>query len=214
MGALLFALPACLKDKSNKSSKKNEKASVSRTKNAEYLSRGKVSDFDERIKKFVYKTDQEFDDSDASVAGSYSTAGTNNQLNWQSIKNDPEHHVLTVQFDFDKYHVTAAKHAKLEENIVDIKRKLADGKTVVVEGHACDSAGSKVYNMALSEKRAHAIADHLIASGIPAAHLKIVGRGSELLIIEPDPARTPKQERIAQGPNRRVEIYAIDKTTS
>ena len=51
--------------------------------------------------------------------------------------------------------------------------------TIVIEGHSCHSAGSKTYNMVLSERRAKAVSDRLVAAGIPADKIKIVSRGQE-----------------------------------
>ena len=49
---------------------------------------------------------------------------------------------------------------------------------VVVEGH-CDERGTREYNLALSEKRASAVADYFIANGIDCDRVRIIGYGKE-----------------------------------
>ena len=78
------------------------------------------------------------------------------------------------------------------------------GKNIVVEGHACHSAGSAIYNLALSEKRARYAAKKMTNSGTDSKYIKIAPRGHEMPIIKDG-------NREAQTVNRRVEIFAIDR---
>ena len=108
----------------------------------------------------------------------------------------------TIYFDFDKFVIRKDQSDALSRNL-DILKKLTDeGKTIVVEGHACCSAGSDAYNMILSEKRARAIANWLIKKGLKRKQLKTVGRGYELCIVTGG-------SREEQAPNRRVEFYVL-----
>lgn len=50
--------------------------------------------------------------------------------------------------------------------------------TFVIEGHT-DSRGSSLYNLELSERRANAIRDLLIAKGVPKERLRAIGRGED-----------------------------------
>ena len=77
------------------------------------------------------------------------------------------------------------------------------GKIIVIEGHACHSAGSRAYNMALSERRARFAASRFSEAGISSTDIKIAPRGQEMPIVKGG----GRQE---QAPNRRVEIFAID----
>ena len=77
------------------------------------------------------------------------------------------------------------------------------GKVIVVEGHACDSAGSAIYNMALSERRAKFIALQFTQAGIEKMNIKIAARGQEMPVHNGG-------NRHEQAVNRRVEVYAID----
>ncbi|WP_456341880.1 OmpA family protein [Thermovibrio sp.] len=46
----------------------------------------------------------------------------------------------------------------------------------MVEGHT-DNTGSAEYNLKLSKKRAQAVANYLIAKGVPADRIEVVGYG-------------------------------------
>ena len=80
---------------------------------------------------------------------------------------------------------------------------IKQGKTIVIEGHACHSAGSAIYNLALSEKRARHVAQKFAEAGIDSCNIKIAPRGQEMPIVK-------EGNRKQQAPNRRVEIFAID----
>ena len=92
--------------------------------------------------------------------------------------------------------LTAASAAEL----LAIKREIAErpASEVVVIGHT-DSVGSTDANDKLSQKRAAAVREILVAAGIPAQKIETAGRGErELLVISGDEVAEPK--------NRRVEI--------
>jgi outer membrane protein OmpA-like peptidoglycan-associated protein len=114
----------------------------------------------------------------------------------------------TIYFGFNKDKVDKLEKEKVAHNIEKTKQLLADAKSldskakIVVEGHACDSAGSDAYNMSLSERRAKEISDQLVAAGIAREDIKTVGRGSEMRVVK-------EGNRDEQWPNRRVEIHLI-----
>lgn len=114
-----------------------------------------------------------------------------------------EYGLKTIYFDFDKHAVRPDQRSILEYDVKRIKDLTGKNLTVVIEGHACKFAGSALYNMMLSEKRASAIADYLAEKGITRDHLKIVGRGYELCIV-------PEGDMEQQSPNRRVEFYVLE----
>ncbi|MBI2344823.1 OmpA family protein [Candidatus Dependentiae bacterium] len=109
----------------------------------------------------------------------------------------------TLYFDFDKDYIKPNEETKLEQDIAEAKKMIKKGKTIVIEGHACHSAGSRAYNMALSERRARFVASRFAEAGINAADIKIAPRGQEMPVIKGG-------NREQQAPNRRVEIFAID----
>lgn len=109
----------------------------------------------------------------------------------------------TVYFDFDQYKIKPEQKAALERNVVKIKQAVAaDNTYIVVEGHACKSAGTPRYNTMLSERRAQEVKKVLVKHGIPAEKIKTVGRGSEM-------CKVPTGTREQQAPNRRVEFYIV-----
>lgn len=120
----------------------------------------------------------------------------------------------TVFFDFDKYAIKKDQEVAVDQDIKAVKTALAvaekEGKkvTAIVEGHACHSAGSASYNLALSEKRAKVLKDRLVEGGIPSSQIKVVGRGQECPSIGKD-GKPVTGTREQQWPNRRDEINLI-----
>ena len=108
----------------------------------------------------------------------------------------------TVYFDFDEHGIRPDQKPVLEYDLKKVK-ELTEKGTVVVEGHACRYAGSALYNMMLSEKRAKKVADFLIKKGVPGDKLKVVGRGYEMCVVADGDIEQ-------QAPNRRVEFYVLD----
>lgn len=116
-------------------------------------------------------------------------------------KDSASYGLKRIYYDFDQYDVRPDQAAAIKHNVAIAKKLAAKGLIIVIEGHACNSAGSSVYNMMLSEKRAQALADYLVANGVDGKQVRVVGRGSELCLI-------PSGNQEQQAPNRRVEIYA------
>lgn len=77
-----------------------------------------------------------------------------------------------------------------------LKTRKGSGKTVRIEGHA-DASGTAAANMVLSERRAMAVKDYLVALGADPAMLVPVGLGSTV-------PKNPNDPLAAE--NRRVEI--------
>lgn len=114
-------------------------------------------------------------------------------------------------FDFDKYVVKSDEDKLVDANIASAKKLLAEGKnaSVIIEGHSCHAAGSRTYNLVLSEKRAKNISDRFVAAGVPSDCIKIVARGQEC------PEKDGLGKEISgsieqQGPNRRSEVRVIN----
>ncbi|MFA6066609.1 MAG: OmpA family protein [Candidatus Babeliaceae bacterium] len=119
-----------------------------------------------------------------------------------SLLENDNHILKTIYFDFDQYVIRQDQQSALSYNLENIRSIAAEGKIIVIEGHACDSAGSPAYNMALSHKRAQHLYNYLIKHGIPANKLKVVGRGNEMCVVQ---GGTREQ----QAPNRRVEMHVL-----
>ena len=73
--------------------------------------------------------------------------------------------------------------------------------TLLVEGHA-DERGTREYNLALSERRAKAVEDFLVASGVSSFNIEVVGYGEE------KPVDVAANES-AWSKNRRAELFFI-----
>lgn len=101
-----------------------------------------------------------------------------------------------VNFEFDSAKLTADSTAMLDEAVKILKRK--SGLEVEVVGHT-DSQGSDDYNQGLSERRAQAVADYLVAHGVNGANLSVKGYGKSQPLTDND----SKKGRAA---NRRVEL--------
>jgi len=118
-----------------------------------------------------------------------------------------------VYFAFDGYNIKKDQEATVAYDMAQIKESLAQAEqkgeapVVIIEGHACHSAGSAVYNLALSEKRAKVLADQLVVHGIAKEHIKIVGRGIEMPAVVNGHICTGNREQ--QAPNRRDEIRVM-----
>lgn len=69
-------------------------------------------------------------------------------------------------------------------------------KNILVEGHA-DASGSKVHNDALSSRRAQAVADILLATGIDPGAITASGRGSSAPVEQNDTEAGRSQNRRA-----------------
>jgi len=135
-------------------------------------------------------------------------------LNWESDASTPERNLRTVYFGFNKYGVANDQNDVIEQNALQISNALCEADSrgeelkVVVEAHACHSAGAPDYNMGLSQKRASTIADRLKAAGVPAERMQVVGRGQELpAVIDGKPVTGSREE---QWSNRRAQLYLVN----
>lgn len=101
---------------------------------------------------------------------------------------------LLFDFDSDKL------RAESRRNLDSLAKSLAGfgDSNLLLVGHT-DSVGTASYNLDLSQRRAGAVADYLIARGVPAARLATSGRG------ENDPIAANDTDADRQL-NRRVEV--------
>ena len=104
-----------------------------------------------------------------------------------------------ILFDFDKYSLKPETRQNLEELAPTLIKY--DDTDVLVLGHT-DNVGSDTYNESLSEKRANAVDNFLVAKGVASSRLKSEGYG------ETDPVASNETEEGRQL-NRRVEVVVI-----
>lgn len=126
---------------------------------------------------------------------------SNQLMEQERYANSSKHGLKAIYYDFNDPKIRQDQMDIVNRNLSIAKDLTAKGYEIVIEGHACDSAGSRDYNMHLSESRAQGIADHFVKSGFNKKRVSTVGRGCEMLIV----AQGTKEQ---QAPNRRVEIYA------
>lgn len=81
-----------------------------------------------------------------------------------------------IYFETDSYTLSPDAEQVLQQQATWLRANPAT--TVTVEGHA-DERGTREYNLALAERRAHAAAGYLAALGIDASRLSILSYGKE-----------------------------------
>lgn len=104
-----------------------------------------------------------------------------------------------VTFGFDSASLRPEFHGTLDRVAQTLREY---GQTLIeIAGHT-DSVGSEQYNQALSERRANAVADYLVARGVSRERLIVVGAG------ESRPVASNETEA-GRAENRRVEITVV-----
>jgi|GEM_PF-1451010 len=101
-----------------------------------------------------------------------------------------------VNFDFDKYNLTATARAILDQNIVVMKNYPA--VKIDLQGHT-DWIGTDEYNQKLSQRRADAVKSYLVKNGIEAARLTTSAWGESRPIAD-------NETEEGRFQNRRVEF--------
>jgi peptidoglycan-associated lipoprotein len=81
-----------------------------------------------------------------------------------------------VFFAFDRSDITPEAQEILARQADWLRRY--PNVAVTVEGH-CDERGTREYNLALGERRAQAVKNVLVASGIPASRISTISYGKE-----------------------------------
>jgi len=82
----------------------------------------------------------------------------------------------TVNFDFDKFSLTAEAKTILQKNAEWLKKN--PKIKIQIEGH-CDNRGTIEYNIALGEKRAATVKKYLIALGVKLDRINTISYGEE-----------------------------------
>jgi outer membrane protein OmpA-like peptidoglycan-associated protein len=108
-----------------------------------------------------------------------------------------------VLFDFDRDALTAPAEEKIGA-VAEIIVRLAPERTVSVEGHT-DSVGTEDYNLALSLRRAGAVESELLAGGVDASKVAMIGFG-ERFPVAPNEHADGRDNPEGRARNRRVEV--------
>jgi len=104
-------------------------------------------------------------------------------------------------FAFDKAELTADGKKNIEEYRKQLRPEIAEAYAGIIIGHT-DSTGRAEYNLGLSKRRAQAVSDYLVSTGVDANKLRVLGRGEEAPIAS-------NETSDGRAQNRRVEIIAI-----
>lgn len=105
---------------------------------------------------------------------------------------------VAATFFFDFNSVEPSSDAQTSAAFMAENRSRCSWRNFTVVGHT-DRAGSDAYNNKLSQRRGQAVADIMLAAGIPASDIVVSGKGeSDLRVQTIDGERTPA--------NRRVEV--------
>jgi peptidoglycan-associated lipoprotein len=102
-------------------------------------------------------------------------AGLSLELNGDS-DNGKAGGLKTVYFGFDSSDLDSSTKAEVEANAEFLKSNA--NVDIQVEGH-CDERGGRQYNLALGERRAKAIRDQLVASGVESKRITTISYGNE-----------------------------------
>lgn len=84
----------------------------------------------------------------------------------------------TVYFDLDEDVLNFESRSLIEAHAWFLSKPENSGIVVTVEGH-CDERGTPGYNLALGERRAKAIAQHLMLNGVSSSQIRTVSHGEE-----------------------------------
>ncbi len=221
----LLSLPGCIdrKKKAEKPKKTMKKVDVFSSVNIPLAEDNQLQDDEDNpVLSFFDEEIEEFStiDNDLNIAVAVETGQQDNndignpseEFSWVEAAQE-EDELKIVYFDFDGYDVRSDQEGVVEHDVAQVGQILAQSDdieakpTVIIEGHACHSAGSPAYNLALSERRAKKVADRLVASGISPKNIKVVARGQEVPVLAEGQAVTGSREE--QWANRRVEVRVI-----
>ena len=109
--------------------------------------------------------------------------------------------ISNIEFPFGSDEIKPRGKAVLDR-VCEILKKYVP-YDVVIEGHT-DDVGKEDYNLELSERRARAVNDYLVGSGIPTDRLTYVGMGETVPLYPNDSDELRRR-------NRRVEFLLIKK---
>lgn len=107
----------------------------------------------------------------------------------------------TIHFAYDSFVLDSGTKTILDSNAKILKEKST--VKIQIEGH-CDQRGGIQYNIALGEKRAHAVKKYLEDVGLPEARISTISYGKERLL---DPSNA--EEAFAK--NRRANFVVTSK---
>ena len=97
-----------------------------------------------------------------------------------------------VFFPYDKAVIEANQKAALDDNVRWLKAN--GGVKILIEGH-CDERGTAEYNLGLGDRRAKAVRDYLVTSGIASIRIGTISYGKERPFVSGNDENAWKQNR-------------------
>ena len=113
--------------------------------------------------------------------------------------------VWSEAFDFNRAALSPGVKKKIDSDVLPKLKDFSEVRYINVNGHS-DMLGGPSYNQQLSEKRAAAVRDYLVAQGASADKIEVYGYGKTLPVKSCRDARGRQQMIDCQAPNRRVQI--------
>ena len=127
------------------------------------------------------------------------STGDNHTYNYDIKSHDDgvSNGLENIYFDVDEYRITPDNFSIIAHNAKIIKKDIARGATVKVEGN-CDASGSDEYNYALGLRRAKSAKEALVNRGIRPSAIDIVslGESSPECITDDSPECYAKNRRV------------------
>ena len=108
-------------------------------------------------------------------------------------------------FAFDRFALKPEARPALDDFVRQLSG--AQYETIVVTGHT-DRLGSADYNQTLSERRANALKDYLVSSGVPANRITAQGKGKTQPVTLPADCKGVQSAKVIAclQPDRRVHV--------
>jgi peptidoglycan-associated lipoprotein len=132
--------------------------------------------------------------------GTYDDSGmeSGSAMDGQPLNGDPNSpfSIRTIYFEYDSVTINSEGQSALNAHAEYLS--LNQDKMIIVEGHT-DEKGTREYNLSLGERRGKAVADFLVASGVPGQQIEVRSYGEE------NPVALEHNEAAWQL-NRRVEL--------
>jgi len=101
-----------------------------------------------------------------------------------------------VHFALNKSDLSQEAKAQLARQAAWLNHEGRQNINVVVEGH-CDERGTREYNIALGERRAHAAKKQLVHDGVNASRVEVISYGKERPAVMGDNEEAYHQNRRA-----------------
>ncbi len=113
-----------------------------------------------------------------------------------------------ILFDFSSANLSEQGKERINEVANALLNNYAQPQ-ISITAHS-DRIGTEDYNQILSELRAHAIAHHLVAAGVPAGQIQIEGRGKSEPLVQCPGNKITAELKDCLAPNRRAQVEVIE----